>query len=200
MKHFRGKILTIQSDCSYAGSWVNQLAKFLDARQVKPCGHSAREIGILLKVFASCQSNEVPYSLLYSLRANESQQNKKLVIKRSGWKVAEKQHTKRIDATNLFCDHKDIQESCTVHPNLTWQKWHARERVRLIRENKDGQPAWCYLLLADDDVDSIFLTDLTQSSDTDMQCVNHGKVLKSGWGEDPPNDVVEWIENECEFV
>ena len=197
MKHFRGKILTIQSDCSYAGSWVNKFMKFLDAQQVKPCGHSAREKGILLKVFASCQSNEVPYTLLYSLRANESQQNKKLVIKRSGWRVADKQHTKRIDATNLFCDHKDIQESCTVRPNLTWQKWHARERVHLVRENQDGQPTWYYVLLADDD--STVLANLTESSDTEMQGANHGKVLKSGWGENPPSDVVEWIER-CEFV
>ena len=197
MKHFRGKILTIQSDCSYAGSWVNKFVKFLDALQVKPCGHSAREKGILLKVFASCQSNEVPHTLLYSLRANESQQDKKLVIKRSGWRVADKQHTKRIDATNLFCDHKDIGDSCTVHPTLTWQKWHSCERVHLIRENKDGQPAWYYVLLAEDD--STVLANWTQSSDTEMQGVNHGKVLKSGWGENPPSDVVKWIER-CEFV
>lgn len=197
MKFFRGKVLTIQSDCSHAGSWVSKFVKFLDAYQVKPCGHSARQKGALLKVFASCQSNEVPYTLLYSLRANEIQQDKKLVIKRSGWKVADKQHIKRIDATNLFCDHKDIQESCTVHPDLTWRKRHARERVHLIRENQDGQPAWYYVLVTDDD--STALANLTQSTEAEVQGVNHGKVLKSGLGENPPSDVIEWIER-CEFA
>ena len=58
MKHSRGRLLTIVSDCHSSGRWVSECAKFLDEQGVKPCGHSAREKGILLKVFASCRTGQ----------------------------------------------------------------------------------------------------------------------------------------------
>ena len=34
MNHFRGRVLTIHSDCSYAGHWARQLQTFLDEQGV----------------------------------------------------------------------------------------------------------------------------------------------------------------------
>ena len=39
LHHFRERILTISTDCSYAGSWVKALVEFLGDMDTKPCGH-----------------------------------------------------------------------------------------------------------------------------------------------------------------
>ena len=49
-QYFRGKALTIISDCSYSGSWVRKAMAFMDEQGVGPCGHVAREKRILVKV------------------------------------------------------------------------------------------------------------------------------------------------------
>ncbi|MGJ8945924.1 hypothetical protein AB9K17_23835, partial [Salmonella enterica subsp. enterica serovar Kentucky] len=53
LKHSKGRVLTIHSDCSYSGCWIKVLVQFLDEKEVRPCGHSYKDKGILLKVFAS---------------------------------------------------------------------------------------------------------------------------------------------------
>ena len=75
LKHSKGKVLTIHSDCSYAGCWIKALVEFLDEKEVQPCGHSARDKGILLKVFASCQTNEIASKLAYSIRGANTFRN-----------------------------------------------------------------------------------------------------------------------------
>ena len=62
----RGRVLTIVTDCSHSGSWVRECMTFLDEQGVGPCGHSARDKGILLKVYASCLSHQVPRQLAFS--------------------------------------------------------------------------------------------------------------------------------------
>ena len=47
----RGHVLTIVTDCSHSGCWVKQCITFLDEQGVGPCGHSAREKGILINVY-----------------------------------------------------------------------------------------------------------------------------------------------------
>ena len=58
--HFRGRIFSIVSDCSYSGSWVKECMEFMDEQGVGPCGHAAQEKGILIQVLTSCLSNEIP--------------------------------------------------------------------------------------------------------------------------------------------
>lgn len=120
MNHFRGKILAIESDCNHAGQWLKQLHAFLDEQGVQPCGHSARDRGILIKLFASCQSNEVPHNLLYSIRANGNDKNNgRPFIRGNGFEVAHAQHIKRIDSTRISCKNKSINEPCTLKPGYT---------------------------------------------------------------------------------
>ena len=65
-RHFRGRVLTIISDCSYSGSWVREAMAFMDEQGVGPCGHVAKEKRILLKVYASCLASEIPAELAFS--------------------------------------------------------------------------------------------------------------------------------------
>ena len=56
--HFRGHVLTVVSDCSYSGNWINACCEYLDEQGVKPCGHSVQERGIPLKVYTSCHRRQ----------------------------------------------------------------------------------------------------------------------------------------------
>ena len=58
-------------DCCYSGRWVTDCAKTLDGLGIPPCGHRARESGILIKVYASCQADQKATEPCYSVEANE---------------------------------------------------------------------------------------------------------------------------------
>ena len=199
LNHFRGRVLTIISDCSHAGQWLKQLQAFLDEQGVQPCGHSARDKGILMKLFASCQSNEVPYCLLYSIRANNNDKNiGTAFIKPSGFEVALAQHTKRINSTFISCKNKSIDEPCTLKPGNTWHKRSITNRIFMVRGEDQGHRAWHYVLLVDDQDTIDRFKEQTQGENAGKSTINvrdYGQVLKSGWGDEPPNDVKEWIEN-----
>ena len=64
-QNFKGRVLTIVSDCSYSGCWVRDCMEFFDEQGVQPCGHKAREKGMIVKVFASCKSYQVPTEYRY---------------------------------------------------------------------------------------------------------------------------------------
>ena len=198
MKHFRGRVLSIHSDCSYAGQWVKQLQVFLDEQRVQPCGHSARDRGILVKVCASCQHNEVPYRLLYSIRGCASDKNNDFFIRYEGFEVAQAQHLKNFDSTNISCKNKSITELCTLKPGYTWHKQSASGRIFKVRSEDRGRRAWYYVLLIDDQDTIDKFVELTQGENYGKNTINlndYGEILKSGWGEEPPVDVQEWIEN-----
>ena len=199
MNHFRGRVLGINSDCSYAGQWVKQLQAFLDEQGVQPCGHSARDKGIMIKMSASCQSNEVPYRLLYSIRAIRNDKNNGTAfVQGSEFEVAHAQHIKRIDSTVISCKNKSIAELCTLKPGYTWHKWSASKRIFKVRGEDQGCQAWHYVLLVDDQETIDIFKELTMGDNTGKGTIDvsdYGQVLKSGWGDEPPKDIQEWIEN-----
>lgn len=92
--HDEGKCLTITSNCSYSGRWVRALQEFLDKVGVQPCGHSAHEAKILLKVTASCRSNQIPHTMLYSARGHGNDKNtgKSYIMKQDGYEIEQGQH------------------------------------------------------------------------------------------------------------
>ena len=69
ISNFKGHVLTIISDCSYSGCWVRDCMEFFDDRGMEPCGHKAREKGMIIKVYASCKSNEIPTEYCYSVNS-----------------------------------------------------------------------------------------------------------------------------------
>ena len=61
----------------------------------------------------------------------------------------------------------------------------------LVHGKDCGQPAWYYVLLADDeDTKQKFLAQVATGS---LDVTDYGQVLKSGWGRDPPKEVKDWI-------
>ena len=194
-QHFRGCILTIVSDCSYPGSWVKECMEFMDEQRVGPCGHAAKEKGILVKVYASCLSNEIPMELAFSTHCAENDKNLGTVsctIDLRSNEIHEGQHPSGLDFTRVRCKNK-IDEPCTMVPGSTWQRWSTGKRFFIVRGKDRGRPAWHYVLLVDDeDTITAFRKKIKEGS---LDVANYGKVIKSGWGQDPPNDLREQMQH-----
>ena len=189
---FRGRVLSIVSDCSYSGSWVKECMEFMDEQGVGPCGHAAKEKGILIQVLTSCLSNEIPTDFVFAVHTFVNDKNTKDIFPSIRFRNAEAgkgQHPSGVDFNTVRCNNK-IDEPCTMAPGSTWQRWSAGTRVIPVRIPDNIQPKWAYILMVDDD-DTI--CSVTEGKITG-NIVNYGQVLKSGWGQVPPSEVKEWIE------
>ena len=108
-RHFRGRVLTIVSDCSYSGSWVKEAMAFMDEQGVGPCGHVAKEKGILVKVFASCLANEIPAELAFSTHCVENTTITRYIVYITDFhsnEIHESQHPSGLDFTQVRCNNK----------------------------------------------------------------------------------------------
>ena len=63
--------------------------------------------------------------------------------------------------------------------------------VHLVRGKDRGRPAWHYVLVEEGKINSF--KEKTASGTVDV--ARYGKVLMSGWGEDPPKDIRKEIES-----
>ena len=194
----RGRVLTIVTDCSHSGSWVKQCMAFLDQQGVGPCGHSARDKGILIKVFASCLSHQVPRKLVYSVYGSRNDKNTGHMTSTRcydsidlGAKVAEDQYACGIDSTEVRCGQKSIDDECQCLPGATWQRWSASNRISIVRGRDGGRKAWHMTLLVDDDATILQFVEKTQGENRgklDINVTDYGVVLKSGSGEGPSEE------------
>ena len=200
-QHFRGHVLTITSDCSYSGSWVREAMVFMDEQGVGPCGHVAKEKGILVKVYASCLANEIPAELAFSTHGITNDLNTGTVgynvPEYRGNEIHDGQHYSRLDFTQVRCKNK-IDQPCTMAPGSTWERWRAKHRLMTVCGIDRGRPAWHYLLPADDEETIARLIDRTTGENAGKHRINvtdYGQVIKSGWGEDPPDEIEKEMKN-----
>ncbi len=189
IEYFKGRILTIVTDCSYSGCWVKEAMTFMDEQDVGPCGHAAKEKGILVKVFASCLANEIPTELESSTHYAKNDKNTGTLI---GTVSFNRQHTTRQDFTEVRCKSK-IDEPCTMAPGSTWQQWSTAQRIYTVRGKDRGQPSWHYILLVDDEDTIREFHDKVKEGHVDV--ANYGQILKSGWGRDPPEETQKWTKH-----
>ncbi len=191
-EYFKGRVLAISTDCSYSGCWVKEAMKFMDEHGVGPCGHTAKRKGILVKVLASCQANEIPAELAYSTRCAKNDKNTGTVCYFLDEEIHDGQHTSGLDFTRVLCKSK-IDEPCTMTPGSTWQQWSVRSRVWLVRDPNGGLPAWCYVLLVDDEET---IREFQKFKTESIDVADYGQILKCGWGQDPPEGIHKWIEEQ----
>ena len=188
----RGRVLTIVTDCSHSGSWVKSCMEFLDEQGVQPCGHSATKNGIYLKVYASCKSYEKAANLCFAIRGVVNDKNTCSLGLNMMTSLQPTQHSCGYDFTKYRCKENDREEPCTFPSDYTWHKRSQSQRVYLVRGKDRGRPAWHYVLLVDDDKTIDRFHETVSAGNVDV--ADYGQVLKSGWGEDPPAHVKEWIE------
>ena len=191
MDCFRGKRLTIHSDCSYSGNWIKDCVKTLDDLGIPSCGHYTRKERILLRVFCSCRADEEATVLCYIAEANEFDENNKLVVTDYNKTLSSGQTTKLGDLTQIRCS-KTTTETCEVDSTCTWEDRIFRKghRVYLVRGKENDKQAWYYILVNEDKLEH-FKTQLCTGI---MKPVKHGAILYSGWGQDPPQDIVHKVE------
>ena len=201
IQHFRGRVLTIISDCSYSGSWVREAMAFMDEQGVGPCGHLAKERGILIKVLTSCLADEIPAELAFSThcaRNNTSTGIMCYIIDYRSDKIHNGQHPSGLDFTHIQCKNK-IDQPCTMAPESTWQKWSTAERIELLHCRDEGRRAWHYVMLADDEENIRKFKDKIQRQIPGRSTLNvteYGQIIKSGWGQDPPDEEQKYIEEQ----
>ena len=195
MKHSRGRVLTLVPDCHSSGHWVSECAKFLDEQRVRPCGHSAMEKGILLKVCAACGTGQNTAELCYTTRAMKVKDDG-YVYHWTSKELSAQQKTLGVDFTRIRCGKRE-KEECSTTSDSTWSTAMEviSDRLFTVRGSDGGRPAWHYILL-DDDAEKIrdFTHKTMHGGKYTINCTDYGTILKSGWGKDSPQDVKDWIE------
>ena len=97
---------------------MSQCAEFLDEVGVKPCGHSAREKGVLLKVYSSCQAGQDSAELAYTTGAMELKEDG-YVYHSFGKELSAYQQTFGVNFTMMTCG-KGEKEKCSICVDATW--------------------------------------------------------------------------------
>ena len=192
------KLLMIQSDCSYSGKWARECARALDSLHIPPCGHRARENGALVKVFASCQSDQEAAEPCYSIEAVTVKDDgligysaKQLTQQKSTW----------FDSTVLVCC-REPDSPCpkTTFQHLTWENAVDKTiNLRLVRgregEREGERDVWYYLILHRAGDDYLQQFDSQYKRDSSLRLSDWGYILESGEGQDPPQTVIYKVFN-----
>ena len=170
--------------------------EFLDEQGVQPCGHKAREKGIIVRIFTSCQRTEIPTEYRFSVSGLCNDKNTAEMSYTLSSELLETQTTCGIDpSATILCKHKSIDEPCTLDPGYTWKRILVKRRIICIPGTDHGRPMWQYILLEDDDNTIRKFKENIHS--VSFYPADYGKILFSGWGTNPPKEVEERIE---EFV
>lgn len=196
--HFKKRVLAIVTDCSHSGNWVKQCSQYLEEQGVRPCGHSARDKGILLKVYASSRSWEIAATPCFSVLAVYTDKNKGHMTYFINKQLREEQKAHGVDFAAVACE-KNIDEPCVLSPKYTWHMKSEADRIFLVKGDDRGRPAWYYVLIEDDDEKMRLFTEKIQKTndvERSIDLTNYGQVLESGWGEDPPNIIHDSIEKQ----
>ena len=180
MDHIRGKVLYLICDCSYSGGWVDKCTKKLDEIGIPSCGHHTREQGILIKVYCSCRHDQQATMLSHCEEGGLSIENRTLCYP---WKkLSESQQTLSIDFTLIRCRR---DEECEIPAHHTWMDRLFNGRyIYLVRGKDKGKPAWHYVLV-DEKKENQFKAQVATGN---IDVAEYGKILYSGWGEDPPEE------------
>ena len=158
-----------------------------------PCGHSARDKGILIKVITSCLSHQVPRQLAFSVNAclNDMNTGVLFFIMSPNADLPDAQYTKGINFTLVRCGQDSIQDECLCLPQANWRTWSKRKRMYKVKGIDKGRKAWHILLTIDDDETTLLFIEKIRVGRHDKDLNNYGVVLKSGWGEEPTNEEYE---------
>ncbi len=134
--------------------------------------------GIKLKVNCSCQPDQIGSSLIYSARGCGNDKNCGVTYVNNNSLIADNQTTCTFNFTAITCE-KSPEEECALIPNYTFQEKRKRSRIYTVRGVDRGRPAW----------------QITQGENSGMTTSrsDYGVRIKSGWGQEPPQEVMDWV-------
>ena len=189
-EHCPGKLLTIQSDCCYSGKWAVDCAKALDNLGIHPCGHRAREQGILLRVFASCQADQHAAEPGYSMEA--------MLVDSDGTAMNQTmlrlhQNSTWFSGTKLVCFRgPDVPCPKNTFAQLKWEDGIGRRfPVKTVTRTENGKDMWYCLMLhkAGKDYERAF--DAQIKKNPALKLSDWGYVLETGEGHVIPPQIQE---------
>ena len=187
LDHFRGKRLTLVCDCSYSGQWVVDAVNKMDEIGIPSCGHHAREHGILLKVFTSCSPKEEASMLAYS--ESITIKKEKNIMTFPGNRLESGQTPNYADFRVIRCSKQ--ADPCEIDSTCTWKDRILISNIHIVRGNDKGKAAWHYILVDEEKLEA-FKVNIAASGSIDV--ADYGKVLLSGWGQDPPQEKCDSID------
>ena len=164
----------------------------MDRLGIPPCGHRAREKGILTRVFASCQPNQKATEPCYSVESVAVEddgtsifQAKELTQQRSAW----------FDGTQLVCCRApDSPCRRNTFQHLKWEDGvDGKFDKHWIKRKEGGAYKWYYIMLhrAGDEYAAAFSAQFKR--DPALQLSDWGYVLESGQGTDIPQKIKEKV-------
>ena len=191
--HFKHRILYIISDCSFSGCWVLRAAAALDSMGIPPCGHHTRECGVALKIWASSQPESVAQEL-YMIR-NIVKIDKDGYVSTSTWFHKKDSVCSVLNSSFTYCPSK-LSNCCSLPDFCGSFGWMGHVKVKpsliyVVRGKDKGRPAWHYVLV-DEGRENAFKEKVASGT---VDVAVYGKVIKSGWGRDPPDDVKNAIDS-----
>ena len=202
-EYCKGKVLCIFADCCYSGQWVLDCAKSLDEMGIGACGHKAREQGMLLKIFTSCYPNQKATMDCYitnkGMYLNEEDNSIWLFYNK---KVSDTQTTHGYDFTKIQCLQMEGPTAPCRYPDIpakcSW-KWEdivsieyknrPSSLIYTVRGTDRGRKAW-HLVLVERQLREDFFKNVSTGT---IDVAKYGYVIKSGWGENPPDDILDKI-------
>ena len=165
---------------------------------IPPCGHTAREQGVMIKIYASCQPYQRAGDPCYSVEAVEFREEDQCMYFLNK-QLTESQTSIWCDFTRLVCC-KGPDDACPAESAFKNWKWadavsgEIGKKVYLVRGIARGRPAWHIVLLSsgDEEHKSQFLAQVATGT---ADVADWGYVVASGWGKDPPQSVKDKIDN-----
>ena len=159
---------------------------------IPPCGHKAREQGVMIRILASCQPDQRAGDPCYSVEGvwfSEEDQCMYFCYKQ----LTESQTSIWGNFTKLVCC-KGPDDACPAESAFKNWKWadavsgQMCSNIRIVRSKDRGRPAWYYVLLSSGDEEYISQFN-AQSTTGAFDVADWGYVLASGFGEDPPQSI-----------
>ena len=167
------------------------MANMLDDMGIPPCGHSTKEQGILLKLWASCHSSEQAIYMRFAQEGLRIGNDGIFYLQPSS--VGKFRNLLYLHTTHSTCPSNDLNV-CKLDLKSFSPKWQHLAKslaalVYLVHGNDKGKPAWHYVLVEEDKVN--MFKDKVESGTVNV--TEYGVILKSGWGKDPPEEVKMFI-------
>ena len=195
--HFSGRYLGIISDCCYSGKWVHACVETLDNMGIPPCGHKAKELGLMININASCQPDQRAGDPCYSVEGVEFSEEDQCMY------FCYKQLTKSQTSiwgnfTKLVCC-KEPDDACPAESAFENWKWadavsgEMRSNRYIVIGKDRGRPGWHCVLLSSGD-EEYRAQFLAQVATGNVDVADWGYILASGWGEGPPQSIMEKTE------
>ena len=172
-------------------------ARCLDEMGVKACGHQAMQQGMFFKIFTSCRPNQK--ATLHRFVEEGICFDDNSICCYTVKNLSDSQTTYGCDFTQTFCMQiKGPTASCqipSIPARCAW-KWvdivnidstkRPANLVNLVRGKDKGRKAWHYVLI-EKDLEEDFSEKVATGT---VNVAEYGHVIESGWGDDPPSDLV----------